>query len=148
MAEESKEVDPGATGSALKEVIDVESAGAAANDEIDEVDADEGPESTSTDAVAAGATAKKKKSKKAKLKKALGAGGKDDAGASSSSNLGSKLTKDDVERLLEKNPSLKGEVSGMSMETATEALKKMNVSELLTGMVCHCFDEHRTHDWD
>jgi glycylpeptide N-tetradecanoyltransferase len=39
-----------------------------------------------------------------------------------------------VEQLLEMNPSLKSEVAGMGKEAATEAVKKLDVADLLTGM--------------
>lgn len=98
-----------------------------------EISGDDEPGAGSTeDAVAT--TAKPKKSKKAKIKKALGVGSKDgDPG--SSSNPVSKLTPNMVEQLLEMNPSLKGEVAGMNKEKAAEILKKLEVADLLTGMV-------------
>ena len=134
MAEESKEVDTKINAAVIEEVVKSEKVGVSNDNEIDD---EEDPENTSTDAIAEGAAAKKKKSKKAKLKKALGAGRKDDPDVASSSKLTSKMTKEDVERLLEKNPSLKSEVTGMDLEKTSEALKSMNVAELLTGMVSY-----------
>lgn len=134
MNEESKEADPAVDEAAVKEVIESATADSSDNDEAEE---EEGPQSTSTstDAVAAHSVAKKKKSKKAKLKKALGVPGKDEAEASSPSKPAGKLTQAHVEQLLEMNPSLKGEVAGMNKEKAVETLKKLDVSDLLTGMV-------------
>ena len=78
-----------------------------------------------------GSIDKKKKTKKAKLKKALT--GRDVPG--SSSNPASKLTSGMVEQLLEMNPSLKSEVAGLDKDQATEKLKKLDVADMLTGMV-------------
>ena len=133
MNTESKEVDTNIDEAAVKEVIESENAGQSENDEVDE---GRGPENPGSEAAAAHPAAKKKKSKKAKLKKALGVSGNNDADSSSSSKPASKLTNAHVEQLLEMNPSLKGEVAGMDKESATEALKKLDVSDLLTGMVC------------
>ena len=82
-----------------------------------------------------GSKGKKKKSKKARLKKAItgGAGSKD--ASSSSSNPATKLTSGQVEQLLEMNPSLKSEVEGMDKDKAADKLKKLDVADLLTGMV-------------
>ena len=133
MTEESKEIDPAVDEAAIKEVVDSEHTAAANEDEVEE---DEEHENTSTDPVATGAATKKKKSKKAKIKKALGVGAKGDAEASSSSKPASKLTQAQVDQLLEMNPSLKSEIAGLDKEKATEKLKKMDVADLLTGMVC------------
>ncbi|KAL8859679.1 MAG: hypothetical protein Q9178_003793 [Gyalolechia marmorata] len=136
MAEESKEVDTR---------VDVEVVNETAEDEEEDIDVlsnedgddEEAAGGESPDAVAAGSSAKKKKSKKAKIKKALGIINKEDGeanGSSSSPNPASKLTTEMVEQLLEMNPSLKGEVAGMDKEKAAEALKKLDVADLLTGM--------------
>ena len=134
MNEGSKEVDQTVDEAVIKEVV--EESTNAPSPENDDADEDEGAEGASTDAVAARAASKKKKSKKAKLKKALGVTKNDDADpGSSSSKPASKLTQAHVEQLLEMNPSLKGEVAGMDKEKAAETLKKLDVSDLLTGMV-------------
>ena len=93
---------------------------------------DDGGEEGSAEAAAA--RTEKKKSKKARFKKLIG--GTQDAGegSSSSSNPASKLTPGMVDQLLEMNPSLKGEVAGLDKSKAVEALKKLDVSDLLTGM--------------
>ena len=131
--EESKEVDPEVN----QEVT--EAIGSNHNDDADEADEPEHTDSANADALAASSATKKKKSKKAKLKKAMGVGVKDDGtkdGAASSSSPASKLTSGMVEQLLEMNPSLKSEVAGMDKTSATEKLKKLDVADLLTGMVC------------
>ncbi len=135
MSEESKETDPTVEKVALEEVITGQSTEAHVNDESGE---DEPAASTNSDAVAASSTAKKKKSKRAKIKKLIGGGGADHGegdASGSSSNPASKLTGEMVEQLLEMNPSLKSEVAGMDKEKAAEAVKKLDVSDLLTGMV-------------
>lgn len=137
MTEESKEVDPKLDAEVVKDIL------ANQDDEHESLsnedgDEEEPAEGEAPDAVAAVSSAKKKKSKKAKMKKALGMVKKEDGEASASSgsaNPASKLTTEMVEQLLEMNPSLKGEVAGMDKEKAAEALKKLDVADLLTGMV-------------
>lgn len=106
----------------------------------DELDEDEPTDNTNTDAAAVSSGAKKKRSKKAKLKKAFGSRKSADASveeSSTSANPASKLTPGMVEQLLEMNPSLKSEVAGMNKEKAAQTLKKLDVADLLTGMVKH-----------
>lgn len=137
MSEESKKIDPKVEEAAVKEVVSPQVSNAIDNDDADE---EESPDITNPDAVATGSSAKKKKSKKAKLKKAFGVGNGEDGGgegSSSSSNPASKLTTGMVEQLLEMNPSLKGEVAGMDKERAAATLKKLDVADLLTGMVIY-----------
>jgi len=133
MAEESKLIDAKNDEETAEEVLGPDSAGSA-NDEDDEVDEADG-EIANADEAAAGAVAKKKKSKRAKLKKALGVGTKGDGEKEASSNPASKLTPGMVDQILELNPALKGEFAGMDKPQTVEALKKMDVSDLLTGMV-------------
>ena len=137
MSEESKEIDPKVDGAMVEEVITAQLSNATDNDEADE---EESTDITNPDAVAADSSAKKKRSKKAKLKKAFGVGNSEDGGgegSSSASNPASKLTTGMVEQLLEMNPSLKSEVAGMDKEKAAATLKKLDVADLLTGMVIH-----------
>jgi hypothetical protein len=75
---------------------------------------------------------KKKKSKKSKVAAALT--GKKDSTPDPPKPAGSKMTPDMMNTLLEMNPSLKGELSSMNKQQASELLKKMDVSELLTGL--------------
>ncbi|KAL8916439.1 MAG: hypothetical protein Q9172_006308 [Xanthocarpia lactea] len=136
MAEESKEVDTTVDAEVVNETAEdkEEDTDVLSNEDGDD---DEAAGGESPDAVAAGSSAKKKKSKKAKIKKALGIINKEDgkaSGSSSSPNPASKLTTEMMEQLLEMNPSLKGEVAGMEKEKAAEALKKLDVADLLTGM--------------
>ena len=55
-------------------------------------------------------------------------------GASKEALSGAKVTPQVVDQLLELNPALKGELAGMDKGKAAEAIKKMDISELLTGM--------------
>ena len=132
MPEESSVIDSKVEQTAVEEVIDPEAAPSPTNGNAEE---DEVPDSTNPDALAASSAAKKKKSKKAKLKKAFGVDSNHDEEASSSSTPASKLTNGMVEQLLEMNPSLKSEVAGLGKDNAAEAVRKMDVADLLTGMV-------------
>lgn len=78
-----------------------------------------------------GAAKKKKKSKRKKVANAL-TGNKGEEG--DASKPASKMSNEGIETLLEMNPALKGELSKMSPAQAQEALKKMDVSQLLTGL--------------
>lgn len=130
MSEESNEIDPDVHKLAHDAI---------SPSKIGETDVDEDSLGNKhADTVASASSTKKKKSKKAKLKQAFGVGGSEDGhenAPSSSSNPASKLTPGMVEQLLEMNPSLKNEVAGMDKETAAQALKKLDVADLLTGMV-------------
>jgi glycylpeptide N-tetradecanoyltransferase len=75
---------------------------------------------------------KRKKSKKAKMKAVLT--GKTDSAPDPPGPAGAKMTPDMMNTLLEMNPSLKGELSSLNKQQASELLKKMDVSELLTGL--------------
>lgn len=137
MPEESKEVDSKVEEEAIDEVVNSQVT-VLTDNENNDVDEEKPEDGTTTEAVAANSNAKKKKSKKAKIKKALGVGGIEDETAESSNsaaNPASKLTTGMVEQLLEMNPSLKSEVAGMDKEKAAETLKKLDVADLLTGMV-------------
>jgi glycylpeptide N-tetradecanoyltransferase len=79
---------------------------------------------------------KKKRSAKKKIKDALG--GKKEENL----NDTSKLSSDAVQALLKANPSLEQQVSGMSKENAEDLLRKLSISDLLTGMVGSPFSRH------
>ena len=132
MNAESKLADPKAEEDATREAL-----GQSSTTDQDSAEEVGSIDNKDTDSIAAGSVAKKKKSKKAKLKKALGVNSKDGDNdvSEGSSNPASKLTGNMVEQLLEMNPSLKSEVSGMDKDKAAETLKKMNVADLLTGLV-------------
>lgn len=133
MSEESKEIDPNGRKLAHDAVSTLQSPRIGEND-VDEDSLD----NPHADTIPSASPAKKKKSKKAKFKQAFGVGGSEEDHEntpSSSSNPASKLTPGMVEQLLEMNPSLKSEVAGMDKKTAAQALKKLDVADLLTGMV-------------
>lgn len=137
MSAESKEIDPKVDEAVVEQFVTPPVTNAIDNDQAD---GEESADIANPDAVAAVSSAKKKKSKKAKLKKAFGVGSGEDGGgdgSSSSSNPASKLTTGMVEQLLEMNPSLKSEVAGMDKEKAAATLKKLDVADLLTGMVIY-----------
>lgn len=80
-------------------------------------------------------TAKKKK-RKAK-KRAQSSNVENSAASpaeSSSQKAGSKITPQMVDSLLEMNPALKGELGSLDKHQARDILKKMDISQLLTGM--------------
>ncbi|KAL8661011.1 MAG: hypothetical protein Q9202_005991 [Teloschistes flavicans] len=134
MTEESKIIDPAVNAEAIQDTLDNQGNEITSAEDVDEEETADGE---SADAVAVGSIAKKKKSKKAKIKKALGVSDKKEGDASvpsSSANPASKLTTGMVEQLLEMNPALKKEVAGLNKEQASEAVKKMDVADLLTGM--------------
>ena len=130
MSAESKEADFQVDAEIVSELVAETQNGKAATAE-DGSDGEDTAEPVNGDEVAASSKSKKKKSKKARLKKALM-----DESSASSSNPASKLTPEMVEQLLEMNPSLGGEVAGMNKEKAAQILKKLDVADLLTGMVC------------
>lgn len=133
MSEESKAIDPNVHKLAHDAVSPSQISRIGEND-VDEDSLD----NAHADTIPSASPAKKKKSKKAKFKQAFGVGGSEEDREntpSSSSNPASKLTPGMVEQLLEMNPSLKSEVAGMDKETAAQALKKLDVADLLTGMV-------------
>ena len=146
MPEVSKPLDPNAEEELVEEIarqaVNPQTTQDVDNDNDDnhedEIDVNEPEESANPEAVAVSSSTKKKKSKRAKLKKAFGAGGGEDGnaeGSGGSANPASKLTTGMVEQLLEMNPSLKSEVAGMDKEKAAQTLKKLDVADLLTGMV-------------
>ena len=123
-AEESKEVDPQTTKEAAEEVQSELSGTSKPHDASDEDEPkDEG------DAVAEEAARKRKKSKKDKLKAVLKA-----TGSTGDITNPATLTPAMMEQLLEKNPSLQSEFMGLEKDKQMDLLKKMDISDLLTGM--------------
>ncbi|PGH33063.1 glycylpeptide N-tetradecanoyltransferase [[Emmonsia] crescens] len=61
-------------------------------------------------------------------------GKKPQDGDSAPANPAAKLTPSMAESLLELNPALRSELAGMDKEKAVEALRQMNISDLLTGL--------------
>lgn len=102
---------------------------AAAESESELEDTVDGPgEAAESSSTAAKKKKKKKRSKKAKIASALGL--EDDGNVKPAAKMSDK----NIDTLLEANPALKGELSNMPPEAARDALKRMNLEELLTGM--------------
>ena len=131
MAEESKEVDVKIDQEAGQETLGI-STDSASNGVGKDGNVEKGRESE--DLVAADASEKKKKSKKDKLKKLVG-GKSGNENPPPTETAGQKLTPGMVDQLLEMNPSLKGELSGLDKGKQVEAIKKLDVADLMSGMV-------------
>lgn len=124
--QESKQADPQVAQAALHEAI-AESKGNATVE--DASSGDDAPADSSADAAAAGAAAKKKRAKRKKIKAAIA---EKDEGQEGSSG---QLSGEQLQMLLKDNPALKAEVQGMDPNKAAEMMKKLSVSDILTGMV-------------
>ena len=105
------------------------------------VDSDSEPENapskdTTQPTEASSATAVKRKKKSKKLKSIL-TGDSESSKPSTSDNAksaGSRMTPQMIDSLLEMNPSLRGELGSMDKSQAAEVLRKMDASQLLTGL--------------
>jgi glycylpeptide N-tetradecanoyltransferase len=137
MPDESKLDDPTVAKEAAEEVI-AESA-TSAQAEVD-TDNEEDDAAGTTTSATSGPAAKKKKSKKKRIKSAL-------SGGSSSTEAGSareeidkavnSLSKKDIDELLKMNPALAAQLGvneGSSMSSAAEALKKLKLEDIMTGL--------------
>ncbi|OAL31636.1 hypothetical protein AYO20_08179 [Fonsecaea nubica] len=115
-------------GAPLEEQLESES-------DAEEQHQDEATEGThdATETSSGKAKKKKKKSKKTKLVSAI-TGKKSPEEPTDPSKPASSLTGDSLKTLLDMNPALKGELAGLSPEKANELLKKMDVSQLLSGL--------------
>jgi glycylpeptide N-tetradecanoyltransferase len=119
---ESKETNGKAVSDA-NETTDVETV--AANAENDNA--------TTTEAAAEPSASGE--SKRKKIKKLLGKKSKDGAEQGpSESKSDRKLTPNMIDSLLQMNPALASELAGMDKDKAAEALTKLNVADLLTGL--------------
>lgn len=137
MPDESKVDDPAVTTEAAKEVIADSKSGKQADPESDNDDEEPTP-STSTTA-AEGATTKKKKSKKKRIKVALtGGSGDQEAGSREAIDKAvNSLSKNDIDELLRMNPALAAQLGvneGSSAGQAAEALKKLKLEDIMTGL--------------
>lgn len=131
MAAESKEVNVKVDQETLQETLGLSTDGAPNGVQKD---GDDGESKGGEGLAAAEASEKKKKSKKDKLKK-LASGKNRNEGPLSTETAGQKLTPGMVDQLLEMNPSLKGELSGLDKGKQVEAIKKLDVADLMSGMV-------------
>lgn len=139
MPEESKEVKPETDQKISQETL--QTVGLSTTEEGATVSSDdENPDSLAADAPATSSTTKKKKRKKNKKTTSNAKqDGQDTATESpeSSKKAEKKLSGPVIDQLLQDNPALANEVSGMSRQKLEEVLKKVDVSELLTGLVCY-----------
>jgi glycylpeptide N-tetradecanoyltransferase len=88
----------------------------------------------STTSAGKGKSKKKKKSKKSKLVSAITGKSSSKSDEPQAESSTPKLSEDSIKKLLDMNPSLKGELANMPAEKAAEVLKKMDVSQLLSGL--------------
>ena len=133
MADVPKKPEPAADQDAARDAVQP----SATDDVEDSVDEE------TADAVNAGETApgvgkKKRRSKRKKIKDALTGGPSKDPepGEASSSTAEGKTGGKGIDVLLKNNPALQKEMAGMPHNKIEEMLKRLNVSDLLTGMVC------------
>ena len=113
-------------GAPLEEQLD----SASEAEEQPEVGTEDAPDTE--DAAGTPKKKKKKRSKKSKLVSAIT--GNRSTESSDPSKPAANLPQDALKTLLDANPSLKGELSGMPPEKAADLLKKMDVSQLLSGL--------------
>lgn len=131
MAAESKEVNVKVDQETLQETLGLSTDGAPNGVQKDGGD---GESKGGEGLAAAEGSEKKKKSKKDKLKKP-GSGKNENEGPLSTETAGQKLTPGMIDQLLEMNASLKGELSGLDKGKQVEAIKKLDVADLMSGMV-------------
>jgi len=136
MPDESKPEDPAATKEAVKEVI-AESKNDQQPDVESDSEEDENAPSTSTTTEATPAK-KKKKSKKKRIKAALiGGSGEGPQTREELDKAVNSLSKKDIEELLRMNPALASQLGvneGSSTSQAAEALKKLKLEDIMTGL--------------
>jgi len=107
-----------------------------------ESDNEEEQEDTTAPSTATGAASKKKKSKRKRVKAALGGGSSEGSGSASRDDLNKAvggLGAADIQAILKMNPALAqqmgvGEGSELSDKKIQEAMKKLNLEEIMTGL--------------
>jgi glycylpeptide N-tetradecanoyltransferase len=135
-AEESKPVDPAVVAEAAKVLAEASetSQGKQPEVESDDDDATEDVPAGSSAAADPGAAKKKKKSKRKKIKEVFsGKSAADESGKDVKKAIGS-LSNEQVQELLNLNPALAQELAGSSDKDASEALKKLKLEDILTGL--------------
>lgn len=132
MPEESKQVEASVPGDEKDAGKALQPSTADAADESEE----EHDEPTAT-GDSPTTSSKKKKSKRKKLKDAIASGRGKETGESSSGGTKpeQKLSAKQFEQLLGINPALEKEMAGMPKDKVEEMMKKLTMSDLLTGMV-------------
>lgn len=137
MADEQKASTAAGKGKAPEETPDVAIIAQA------ESDNDEEQEDTTAPGTAPGvASKKKKKSKRKRVKAALGGGSSEGSGSGSREDINkavSGLGASEIQEILKMNPALAqqlgvGEGSGISDKKLQEAMKKLNLEEIMTGL--------------
>ena len=136
MPDESKLDDPAATEQAVQEVIAESKSAQNVEAESDSEDDENAPStSTTTDASAA---KRKKKSKKKRIKAALTGVSDGKAGERESLDKAvNSLSQKDIQELLRMNPALASQLGvdeGASASSAAEALKKLKLEDIMTGL--------------
>jgi len=132
----SKPIDPDATASAAAEAIAETSKQPTAENEA-ESENESGEEATETVEGAEGAKEKKKRNRKRKIKDALTGKGKEKAEeVDSSTQIGNKLSKEQMSQFLDANPALKNELLSQvrGPKDLEEAMRKLSLSQLVTGL--------------
>lgn len=109
-------------GAPLQAAMDTESENESGSEQVGQKD------DNNTSPSDAAAKKKKKKSKRSKITSAL------TGSTSSDSTSKSKVSQANIDALLEMNPSLKGELSGLSPAQAQTLIQNMDPSQLLTGL--------------
>ncbi|PVH84072.1 N-myristoyl transferase [Cadophora sp. DSE1049] len=107
-----------------------------------ESDNEEEQEDTAAPSTATGTASKKKKSKRKRVKAALGGGSSEGSGSASRDDLNKAvggLGAADIQAILKMNPALAqqmgvGEGSELSDKKIQEAMKKLNLEEIMTGL--------------
>jgi glycylpeptide N-tetradecanoyltransferase len=111
-------------GGPLQAAIDSESDNESGTEQVDQTDGASAPPSDPT----AAKKKKKKKSKRSKITSVL------TGSTSSDSTSKPKVSQANIDSLLEMNPSLRGEFSGLSPSQAQTLIQSMDASQLLTGL--------------
>jgi glycylpeptide N-tetradecanoyltransferase len=136
MPDESKLDDPAATKEAVEEVL-AESKGKQQAEVESESEEDENAPSSST-ANDASPAKKKKKSKKKRIKAALTGGSGDKVSERETLDKAvNSLSQKDIAELLRMNPALASQLGvneGSSASSAAEALKKLKLEDIMTGL--------------
>lgn len=115
--------EPHPAGAPLQAAIDSESDNESRKEQVEQTD---GASALPSDPTTA--KKKKKKSKRSKITSAL------TGSTSSDSTSKPKVSQANIDTLLEMNPSLRGEFSGLSPSQAQTLIQSMDPSQLLTGL--------------
>jgi glycylpeptide N-tetradecanoyltransferase len=144
MADESKLKDPAGKQKAAEEATEEVKAGTFTSAHVESENEEEPEEDTAEAGTpAANASAKKKKSKRKRIKAALTGGSSEASGSGGSreeiQKAVSGLSSDQISEILKMNPALAeqlgaGQGSDISGSKASEALKKLKLEDIMTGL--------------